>query len=468
MRGFFDRLRELVRDLLASLRMLFVGRTAPALAGASVASPAPAAPAELREGFLDRALRETELLARYPHYAGIVARMVPIETTNVTAMAIGLRRRFDPGSPLSLLVNPAYFEERPEERLPVLLHEIQHVVLGHLHDELLHRVRYPHLVELAMEISADEPIEALLGDHGFSVERFARYGIAPGQSTHERYALLAEAYERGELPADVLGQRPLRDTHRTGDPRCTTLGDLIDARSDGATDRVWARRRPGLGAPSTRAQLDAMKAEIARHLRGERGGGGAASARGVAQPKELGRVLDARAGGERLAWQRIVPRMFPPTRAVFPDARRPNRRFPDRVGEVPGRVRRTPPPSLLVAIDTSASMTVDVLGRIADELERLGRVARIQVVEADAAVHRSYRLRARPRKLVGGGDTDFAPALAEAERHRDLDGVVYFTDGRGPMPEARPRVPMLWVLTHDEPFEAPMGTVIRLPSITRR
>jgi predicted metal-dependent peptidase len=83
-------------------------------------------------------------------------------------------------------------------------------------------------------------------------------------------------------------------------------------------------------------------------------------------------------------------------------------------------------------------------------------------------VHRSYRLRARPRKLVGGGDTDFAPALAEAERHRDLDGVVYFTDGRGPMPEARPRVPMLWVLTHDEPFEAPIGAVIRLPSITRR
>lgn len=465
-RTWIESLRALWARLWASLRPRTTGgHLALPLAsdtGTAPRAPHTSTPKELAEGWLERTLRETRLLERYPQYASVLARIDPIETTGVFAMAVALRRLGDPSSRLALLVNPQYFEAHPEATLGVLLHELQHVALGHLHDELLHRVTYPRLAEIAMEISADEPIRELIADHGYFVERFARFGVAPGQSTMERYALLRDAYERGELDIEDYWQPTMRDTHRVDDSRYVSIGDLIDARSDGATDRLVSRRHWGLGAPSSRALLERMQQQIQQHLLGERGGEGLASVTRGREPKELTRVIDRRRGGARLAWPRILQQAFSRERSVTTDARRPNRRFPERIGEIPGRVRRQRPPRLVAVLDTSASVTVDVLGRMIDELEVLRRHARIDVFEADAVVHRTYPFRVRPLRATGGGDTDFRPALAEVGRRRDVEGVLYFTDGRGVMPTEPPRLPLLWVITHDEPFEAPFGTVIRL------
>lgn len=86
------------------------------------------------------------------------------------------------------------------------------------------------------------------------------------------------------------------------------------------------------------------------------------------------------------------------------------------------------------------------------------------VVECDAAVHRVYPLTTRLRAFVGGGDTDFAPVFDEARGARRFEGIVYFTDGKGEMPVALPVLPTLWVLTHDDPFDAAFGRVVRLPA----
>ena len=39
------------------------------------------------------------------------------------------------------------------------------------------------------------------------------------------------------------------------------------------------------------------------------------------------------------------------------------------------------------------------------------------------------------------------------------DGIVYFTDGQGPLPGAAPGVPVLWVLTRPEEFACPFGAL---------
>jgi hypothetical protein len=179
---------------------------------------------------------------------------------------------------------------------------------------------------------------------------------------------------------------------------------------------------------------------------------------------------------------------------VNPSYLRPNRRFPQRVGEIPGRTRRPPRPELLVAIDTSGSMTGDILDRVAREVRRLAMHARLTIVECDAAVHRIYPLGSRLGPFIGGGDTDFSPVFDEARRSdracpeyargrggaegegpkasreieaRDtqrFEGLVYFTDGKAAMPPAPPRLPVLWALTHDDPFLVDWGTIVRLPS----
>jgi predicted metal-dependent peptidase len=63
--------------------------------------------------------------------------------------------------------------------------------------------------------------------------------------------------------------------------------------------------------------------------------------------------------------------------------------------------------------------------------------------------------------VTGGGDTDFEPLFGLGHQS-GFDGIVYFTDGIGPVPDAQPSLPVLWVLLGDAAFESPWGTVVRL------
>jgi len=84
----------------------------------------------------------------------------------------------------------------------------------------------------------------------------------------------------------------MRDTHRPSQAGNfgVGLGDVLDARSDGATARNWSGLSGGGGLPSSRVTLEEMRAKIQRYLRGDRGGEGSdASKPRVA--KELQRVV---------------------------------------------------------------------------------------------------------------------------------------------------------------------------------
>lgn len=239
------------------------------------------------------------------------------------------------------------------------------------------------------------------------------------------------------------------------------LGDVLDARSDGASERNWSGAG-GVGLPSSRATIEEMRAKIQLHLRGERGGDGSESNK-PRVAKELQRVVYDVGTRSVIDWARVLREAFPRRRLVVPDYLRPNRRFPMRVGEVPGRRRRPPKPRLLVAIDTSGSMMGESFDRIAREVRRLSQHARLTIIECDSAVHRVYPFSARIGTLIGGGDTDFDPAFAEASRELDVDGLVYFTDGKGNQPLLAPSIPTLWAITHEQPFIADFGSVLRIP-----
>jgi predicted metal-dependent peptidase len=120
-------------------------------------------------------------------------------------------------------------------------------------------------------------------------------------------------------------------------------------------------------------------------------------------------------------------------------------------------------PRLLVAIDTSLSMSTAELQEIARQLVVLQDRAHITIAECDVEVTRVYPFAGNLAGIVGRGGTDLRPVFEPGRlRGLEVDGVVYFTDGDGPFPAEPAIVPTLWVLTKPAHFKCPWGERARL------
>lgn len=366
-------------------------------------------------------------VTRYPYYAAVLARLTPVADPSVPVMGVSSTQgRF------YLHVNIPYFQRHPGFLRGVLLHEVHHVVLGHLSSPRLLDPAHPDLMEIAKEISANEHIDEPLPP-AVVLRDYTRFGLRSGQSTHERYELLVAARQRGELPSRV--EVKLVDTHRDPNDDPGALDRLRRLIVDAVED-TWA---PTLGAQ------DERRARLA----------------GLDPGKLLERLDDATTPAVVIDWRTRLRMFAARVRAPAHTYSRPARRFPDRIGHLPGRAwasRADERPRLLVAIDTSASMTRAELAQVAAQLALLADHATLVVAEVDVVVHRVTPWQGRLPDVVGRGGTDLRPVF-EPEllaRHRP-HGVVYFTDGEGPHPPAPPRMPTLWVLTGDHPFDCPWG-----------
>ena len=133
--------------------------------------------------------------------------------------------------------------------------------------------------------------------------------------------------------------------------------------------------------------------------------------------------------------------------------------------QVPGHV--------VFAIDTSGSMSIEVLGAIAGELRAFREVfpCRLSVVQCDTAIRKVQEFDAMdgyeiPKDLAmhGRGGTDFRPLFDWVGKHADGALVLFATDGHGNFPEKAPAVPVIWLLTpgHAEVTEFPFGAAVRL------
>jgi predicted metal-dependent peptidase len=167
-------------------------------------------------------------------------------------------------------------------------------------------------------------------------------------------------------------------------------------------------------------------------------------------------------GVARLDWRRLLRQYVGQIMEVRPVFNRPPRRFPDLVGILPGRQRRATKPKILAVLDTSGSITEQLLEQINTELAQLAKRFKVTVVECDEKIRRVYDY--RPVKNVCGRlGTDLRPPFAKKflAKHRP-DLVVYFTDGEGPAPDRAPRCPVIWCLTPEGVRPASWGRVVAM------
>ncbi len=300
-------------------------------------------------------------------------------------------------------------------------------------------------MDLALEMSANEYIEDPL-PNPILWRAYSAAGIRAGQSTLERYEKLVAALRAGAFkarPVPGLGQ-------------------------ERADDHRWLRlpRPPPGGVEQTR-QLIQKAAEDASESLLEDGDPQRYLLAGTTPGRLLEELIGVTGPAESfLDWQTALRMFVARARAPVHTYARPNRRFPALVGVVPGRTyspRVLTKPSLLVAIDTSLSMTRPELVEIARQLSKLAEHARITVAECDVEIARVYAFDGAIAEVAGRGGTDLRPVFAaDFLGARKVDGVIDFTDGEGPYPEQAPRVPVLWVLTKPGEFGCPWGERARL------
>lgn len=144
-------------------------------------------------------------------------------------------------------------------------------------------------------------------------------------------------------------------------------------------------------------------------------------------------------------WKRYFRRFcgYEFTEQIKKSKKRPSRRFPDAAGN---RHRRKS--HILVAIDTSGSVSMPEYREFMGQILTLKEKATFHVVECDTCIQHEYEYKGKPNEVLhGGGGTDFRPPIELFNQNRKkYEALVYFTDGYASIPSDTPKE-TLWVIS---------------------
>ena len=144
---------------------------------------------------------------------------------------------------------------------------------------------------------------------------------------------------------------------------------------------------------------------------------------------------------------------------------RPNRRY----GYSNPGSKRNYTSRLLVAFDTSGSVSDSQLESFATELNGMIDHVQVDFVQFDTVIHgepEPYSKKAREIKIKGRGGTRFDPVIQMVDENK-YDGLIVFTDGYAPFPP-KPKARMLWaVCDRDKDVNFPYGKKVVIEEKTR-
>jgi predicted metal-dependent peptidase len=362
---------------------------------------------------LQRALGR--LILRYPFIAAVGLRLQRIDDPLCdTAWTNGVH----------LAVNPVWFDTLSEdERVAVAAHEILHVALAH---HLRRRGREPQ----RWNVACDYAVNKLLADEGFDLSSNGwlfepAYGDAPAEQIYDL------------LPTEDMAPTFLdvRDLPLPAPPTSPIVQDLLAQHAMVITSLAQQVRACG----TTSAAAERAKAEALRP--------GAVDWRGV-----LSEFLASRQAQD-YTWIR------------------PNQRYV-HLGLFLPSFEAAAPGHIAFVLDTSGSIPDEALQEVTAELEHflsLYPLTTLTVLYADTHVtgRSSYTAADLPLRLtpLGGGGTDFRPALAELEADDPPpNAIIYLTDLCGFFPIYPPSSPVIWLVYHAyRKLTAPFGKVVELP-----
>ncbi len=355
------------------------------------------------------------------------------------------------------------------EQMGLAAHHILHVALRHSPRLTAHALRMGDRFDARLwQIAADAIVNETLLAAGYAIPRPAL----------TLTGLLAQALDTTAAPRQALADWDVdRLYHRLRD---TPPGGTGDAQSRALSYATAQGFQPDLKPDTGPADTTDQKTEADwhRHL-----------SRALEAGRTAGRGIGA--AGLRLAdipqpqtpWEVILRRLL--TRATLdrprPSHRRPARAFIAAMAEAqaqgtlepafqPGTARQSPSPRVVIALDSSSSITDDALALLMAEVAAIARRTRaeLHLIPFDDAPAPAVKLdpitaatQLRALKAPRGGGTAFAPAFAAAAA-LNPSILIVLTDLEAPLPP-KPRFPVIWAVPDARHApKAPWGTILDL------
>lgn len=265
---------------------------------------------------------------------------------------------------------------------------------------------------------------------------------------------------------------PLKDSQHKGKSAeeiyCSPRDDLNgDGNQDGQAGQGNGQGQPQLGDgmgdvldaptpdPASKDSLEAQwKQQAVQAAQAAKGRGNV--------PSSMARLIDELLN-PKASWRELLSRFVRDRAQDDYSFTRPNTRY-SGTGFILPSLHSQRLGTIAIVRDTSGSTQdwqADILAELAGIISEC-KPSKVIVIDADSAVQRTLELDstdALPTDAIGGGGTDFRPALEALEQH-DPVCCIYLTDCDGTYPDAEPSFPVLWATNSDS--TAPFGETVKI------
>ncbi len=392
------------------------------------------------------AAARTRLILDRPFLGALVLRLPMVEASGwCTTTATDLRSfYYNPGWIAGLTLAQTEF---------VLAHEALHCALGHF-------IRRGHRVQTRWDLACDFAINPLLLEEGLvppaeavALDLFRNmtaeeiYPCLEDDSNHETfdqhlYDQSGEGGQGGVSSSPPPDAAPETSGGGRGNGEAAE-GAGADASTPGQTGAEAADRPlppPARDHERLAQQWQRYLASAAQQAQaaGRLSGGMARLIEGRLQPK--------------LPWRTLLAHFFFDAARTDYNYMRPSR----REGEMIFPSRKSPHSDMVIALDTSGSVSDSELDQFIAEINAIkgSLPVRITLLACDSRlaegapwVFESWEACVFPHQVARGGGTSFRPVFSWVEQQGVRpDVLIYFTDALGMFPPQAPAYPVLWLV----------------------
>jgi predicted metal-dependent peptidase len=320
-----------------------------------------------------------------------------------------------------------------------------------LHIGFFHLTDFDHLTQkdianIAMDLEINQYISSDMMPPGPQlIENFPELNLLPKQGTKYYYDKLLQGAQNNSCPN--LTKMLAAMAASKGDPQTGEGAGEIEIDVNGEPKRV---RLPGHDTWEEFESLDeatkkliktqtgTILKEVAEQITKSRG----------TVPSEFLEIIERlnKLNPPRFNWRGYLRRFIGGSVKSFikTSKHKPNFRFPDTPG-----IKNKPRRHILVALDTSGSVSSKELVEFLEEIHHINRTGTdVTIVECDAAIHHLGKFDPKKDfKIHGRGGTSFHPVTDYYDKnYKKFNCLIYLTDGCAPAP-AKCRGPVLWAIS---------------------